>query len=182
LQKQFFEKMDNIIYEKMAILHIISMKNVYLCQKFIDMKIEREILKDLEEWKNNPHRKPLVLQGARQVGKSFVLAKFGERCFKNCVIMDFDLEAEHKTEFAKTKDPKRLVAYIAAVKGVKITPQDTLLIFDEIQECNDALNSLKYFCEQMPEQAVVCAGSLLGVALKREGASFPVGLLGFVPA
>jgi len=153
---------------------------VYLCRKFIDMEIEREILKDLEDWKNNPHRKPLVLQGARQVGKSFVLAKFGERCFKNCVTMDFDLEAEHKTEFAKTKDPKRLVAYIAAVKGVKIRPQDTLLIFDEIQECNDALNSLKYFCEQMPELSVVCAGSLLGVALNREGASFPVGKVDFM--
>jgi predicted AAA+ superfamily ATPase len=122
----------------------------------------------------------LVLQGARQVGKSFVLKKFGEQCFTNCVSLDFDFEPEHKTEFAKTKDPRRLIAYISAVKGVKINPEDTLLIFDEIQECNDALNSLKYFCEQMPEQAIVCAGSLLGVALKREGASFPVGKVDFL--
>ncbi|GHT14375.1 ATPase [Bacteroidia bacterium] len=144
------------------------------------MEIKRDILQDLEAWKNNPHRKPLVLQGARQVGKSFVLKKFGKQCFKNCVSVDFDLEPEHKAEFAKTKDPRRLIAYIAAVKGIKISPEDTLLIFDEIQECNDALNSLKYFCEQMPEQAIVCAGSLLGVALKREGASFPVGKVDFM--
>jgi predicted AAA+ superfamily ATPase len=144
------------------------------------MEIQRDILHELEAWKNNQHRKPLVLQGARQVGKSFVLQKFGEQYFTNCVSVDFDLEPEHKAEFAKTKDPRRLVAYIASVKGIKINPADTLLIFDEIQECNDALNSLKYFCEQMPEQAIVCAGSLLGVALKREGASFPVGKVDFM--
>ncbi|GHV33164.1 hypothetical protein FACS1894177_09600 [Bacteroidia bacterium] len=92
------------------------------------MEIKRDILQDLEAWKNNPHRKPLVLQGARQVGKSFVLKKFGKQCFKNCVSVDFDLEPEHKAEFAKTKDPRRLIAYIAAVKGIKISPEDTLLI------------------------------------------------------
>ncbi|MDR1973145.1 MAG: ATP-binding protein [Bacteroidales bacterium] len=144
------------------------------------MEINRDILQDLKLWKNNPHRKPLILQGAKQVGKSFVLKKFGEQCFKKCVLIDFDLEPEHKTEFAKTKNPHRLISYISAVKGIKINPKDTLLIFDEIQECNDALNSLKYFCEQMPEQAVVCAGSLLGVALKREGTSFPVGKVDFM--
>ena len=83
-------------------------------------------------------------------------------------------------EFSLTKDPARIVSYLTAVKGMDIKPEKTLIIFDEIQECNDALNSLKYFRELMPEQAVVCAGSLLGVALKRDGASFPVGNVDFL--
>ncbi len=144
------------------------------------MKIERDILSDLKKWKANPYRKPLVLQGARQVGKSFVLKQFGEQYFENCCYINFDFEKEHKPEFARTKDPARLVSYLSMVKGINIKPETTLLIFDEIQECNDALNSLKYFNELMPEQAVVCAGSLLGVALKREGSSFPVGNVDFL--
>ena len=144
------------------------------------MKIKRDILNDLNRWKESRYRKPLVLQGARQVGKSFILKQLGEQCFENCCYVNFDFEKEHKAEFALTKDPVRLVSYLTAVKGVAIKPEKTLIIFDEIQECNDALNSLKYFRELMPEQAVVCAGSLLGVALKREGASFPVGNVEFL--
>ena len=144
------------------------------------MNIQRDILKDLSRWKDSPYRKPLILQGARQVGKSFILKQFGSQCFENCCYVNFDFEKEHKTEFALTKDPARIISYLAAVKGMNIQAQKTLIIFDEIQECNDALNSLKYFRELMPEQAVVCAGSLLGVALKREGASFPVGNVDFM--
>jgi hypothetical protein len=144
------------------------------------MKIDRTILNDLKRWKDNPYRKPLVLQGARQVGKSFVLKQFGEQCFENCCYINFDFEKEHKAEFAKTKDPVRLIAYLSMVKGINIKAETTLIIFDEIQECNDALNSLKYFNELLPRQAVVCAGSLLGVALKREGSSFPVGNVDFL--
>lgn len=144
------------------------------------MKIERNILNDLKRWQASPYRKPLVLQGARQVGKSFVLKQFGEQYFENCCYINFDFEREHKSEFAKTKDPVRLVSYLSMVKGINIKPETTLIIFDEIQECNDALNSLKYFNEMMPGQAVVCAGSLLGVALKREGSSFPVGNVDFL--
>jgi predicted AAA+ superfamily ATPase len=121
-----------------------------------------------------------VLQGARQVGKSFILKEFGKTHFENCCYVNFDFEREHKSEFAATKDPVRLVSYLSSVKGIDITPHKTLIIFDEIQECNDALNSLKYFRELMPEQAVVCAGSLLGVALNRQGASFPVGNVDFL--
>ena len=139
------------------------------------MNIGRNILDELNRWKESRYRKPLVLQGARQVGKSFILKQFGEKYFENCCYVNFDFEKEHKAEFARTKDPSRIVSYLTAVKGIDIKPEKTLIIFDEIQECNDALNSLKYFRELMPEQAVVCAGSLLGVALKREGASFPVG-------
>jgi len=144
------------------------------------MEIQRDILNDLEKWKNSRYRKPLVLQGARQVGKSFILQQFGKQCFENCCYVNFDLEKEHKAEFAKTKNPVRLVDYLISVKGINISSEKTLIIFDEIQECNDALNALKYFNEQMPEQAVVCAGSLLGVALKRQGASFPVGNVDFL--
>jgi len=156
------------------------MKNVYFCQKHIDMSIQRDILNDLNQWKESRYRKPLILQGARQVGKSFILKQFGEHYFENCCYVNFDFEKEHRAEFALTKDPARLVSYLTAVKGIDIKPEKTLIIFDEIQECNDALNSLKYFRELMPAQAVVCAGSLLGVALKREGASFPVGNVDFL--
>ncbi|MCL2040542.1 MAG: ATP-binding protein [Bacteroidales bacterium] len=144
------------------------------------MEIKRDILNDLSRWKESRYRKPLVLQGARQVGKSFILKQFGEQCFANCCYVNFDFEKEHKAEFARTKDPARIVSYLTTVKGMDINPEKTLIIFDEIQECNDALNCLKYFRELMPAQAVVCAGSLLGVALKREGASFPVGNVDFM--
>ncbi|MDR2562690.1 MAG: AAA family ATPase [Prevotellaceae bacterium] len=144
------------------------------------MDIKRDILRGLKRWKTSNYRKPLVLQGARQVGKSFILKQFGKECFENCCYVNFDFEKEHKAEFAITKNPERIVSYLTAVKGVNIRPENTLIIFDEIQECNDALNSLKYFRELMPEQAVVCAGSLLGVALKRQGASFPVGNVDFM--
>jgi predicted AAA+ superfamily ATPase len=144
------------------------------------MEIQRNIINDLRNWKQSKYRKPLVLQGARQVGKTFVLESFGKTCFDNFVYIDFDAEAEHKAEFEKTKNPQRHLSYLSAVKGVKIEPEKTLLIFDEIQECNDALNSLKYFCQDAPEYAVVAAGSLLGVAMKRSGASFPVGKVDFL--
>ena len=144
------------------------------------MQINRDILNDLKKWKSGKYRKPLVLQGARQVGKSYVLKEFGKEYFENFCYVNFDYEKEHKSEFAITKDPRRIVSYLMAVKGVDIKPEKTLIIFDEIQECNDALNSLKYFHELIPEQAIVCAGSLLGVALKRQGATFPVGSVDFM--
>ena len=144
------------------------------------MKIFRDILDELKQWKESRFRKPLVLQGARQVGKSFILKQFGEQYFDNYCYVNFDFEKEHKAEFSLTKDPARIVSYLSTVKGMDITPENTLIIFDEIQECNDALNSLKYFREIMPGQAVVCAGSLLGVALKRKGTSFPVGNVDFM--
>ena len=144
------------------------------------MEISRELLNKLKRWKESRYRKPLLLQGARQVGKSFILKQFGKQCFENCCYVNFDFEKEHIAEFAITKDPVRIISYLKAVKGMDIKPEKTLIIFDEIQECNDALNSLKYFNELMPNQSIVCAGSLLGVALKRKGASFPVGSVEFL--
>lgn len=144
------------------------------------MEIERDILSELVHWKNSPYRKPLVLQGARQVGKSWILEKFGKAMFSNYVRVNFDGEAELKQDFARTKDPKRIIRLLSQITGEEIKPQETLIFWDEIQECNDALNALKYFCEQAPEYAIVCAGSLLGVAMKRNGSSFPVGKVDFM--
>lgn len=144
------------------------------------MEIERDILAQLEEWKNNPHRKPLVLQGARQVGKSWILKKFGKECYNEVIYINFDTMPAWKEDFSKNKDPKVLVDAMSMTFGKSIRPEDTLIIWDEIQECNDALNSLKYFCEEAPEYSIVCAGSLLGVALNRTGSSFPVGKVDFM--
>jgi uncharacterized protein len=138
------------------------------------MKILRRIFNDLIEWKTNPDRKPLILQGTRQVGKTWILKHFGEQYFENTAYFNFDLQTELKDFFEKTKDPVRIIEFLSIVHGRPILPEKTLIVFDEIQECNDALNSLKYFCEEHPEYVIAGAGSLLGVALSR-GASFPVG-------
>ena len=144
------------------------------------MEIRRDILDKLKAWRTNARRKPLVLQGARQVGKSWALKKFGEENFDNTVYINFDTMPNVKDDFKRTKQPHELVKMMEIMAGHSIAPQSTLIIFDEIQECNEALNSLKYFCEDAPEYAIVCAGSLLGVALNRFGASFPVGKVDFM--
>ncbi len=144
------------------------------------MEIKRDIIEQLKAWKNNPRRKPLVLQGARQVGKSWALRKFGKECFEDVVYINFDTMPGLKEDFRRTKEPRKLIKLMEMMMGRSISSDSTLIIFDEVQECNEALNSLKYFCEDAPEYAVVCAGSLLGVALNRSGASFPVGKVDFM--
>ena len=144
------------------------------------MEIKREIIDKLKAWKDNPRRKPLVLQGARQVGKSWVLKKFGQECYEDMVYVNFDTMPGIKEDFKRTKEPRKLLKVLEMMAGRAISPSTTLIIFDEIQECNEALNSLKYFCEDAPEYSIVCAGSLLGVALNRAGASFPVGKVDFM--
>ena len=143
------------------------------------MKIKRNILQQLITWKDKPGRKPLILQGTRQVGKTWLLKFFGNTCFESVAYFNFDQQNELGQFFKTTKDPKRIVDNLSLVFGKAILPQKTLIIFDEIQECNDALNSLKYFFEDAPEFTVACAGSLLGVAMSR-GASFPVGNVDFI--
>lgn len=142
------------------------------------MKIERNTLHSLKEWKEKRNRKPLVLQGARQVGKTWLLKEFGRSCFEDVALFNFDESPELKQFFLSTKDVKRIIQNLSLVHGKTISPQNTLIVFDEIQECNEALNALKYFCEDAPEYHVACAGSLLGVAMSR-GASFPVGKVDF---
>ena len=143
------------------------------------MVIKRDVLSKLIKWRDSKNRKPLILQGARQVGKTWALKQFGQENFENIAYFNFDEQTELKQFFAQTKDVNRLLQNLSFVNGKPILPEKTLLIFDEIQECNDALNSLKYFNENAPEYVVVCAGSLLGVALNR-GASFPVGKVDFL--
>ena len=143
------------------------------------MKIQRTITKELKSWRNSTKRKPLVLQGARQVGKTWLLKNFGLEEFENTAYFNFDSQPELKQFFTTTKDTKRIIQNLSLVHGNKILPEKTLVIFDEIQECNEALNTLKYFCENSPEYCIACAGSLLGVAMSR-GASFPVGKVDFM--
>lgn len=143
------------------------------------MKIKRRILQELIAWKEKPGRKPLILQGARQVGKTWLLKYFGNNYFVDVAYFNFDRQKELKQFFETTKDPKRILDNLSLVHGKAILPQSTLIIFDEIQECNDALNALKYFSEEAPEFSIAGAGSLLGVAMSR-GASFPVGKVDFI--
>ncbi len=143
------------------------------------MVINREIILSLIKWRESKNRKPLILQGARQVGKTWALKQFGKMHFENVAYFNFDEQTELKQYFEQTKDVNRLLQNLSLISGKAIMAEKTLIIFDEIQECNEALNSLKYFNENAPEYAVVCAGSLLGVALNR-GASFPVGKVDFL--
>jgi len=143
------------------------------------MEIQRNVFKELIRWKSNPGRKPLILQGARQVGKTWLLKRFGKDHFDSVAYFNFDRQVELKQFFETTKNPQRILQNLSLVHGKAILPQTTLVIFDEIQECNGALNALKYFNEEAPEYAIACAGSLLGVAMSR-GASFPVGKVEFI--
>ena len=139
------------------------------------MKIEREIINTLRRWKDDPNRKPILLKGARQIGKTWAMETFGKECFDYCVKFDFDRHPELKSVFQTTKSPDRLLKDLALYCEQPIVPGKTLVIFDEIQECEEALNSLKYFCEDAPQYHVIAAGSLLGVAVKKRKMTVPVG-------
>lgn len=143
-----------------------------------DDAMKRFIMDKLVEWKNNINRKPLILKGARQVGKTYILKEFGRLNYDNVAYFNFDHDNDLAALFINTKNPKRIIEQLTFVAGKKISPETTLIIFDEIQECPDALNSLKYFCEEAPEYHVVCAGSLLGIRLSKT--SFPVGKVEFL--
>lgn len=137
---------------------------------------ERDVIKQFIAWKADERRKPLVIHGARQVGKTWALKHFGKEHFEDVAYFSLDKDESGLCDiFRTTKDPQRIVQQLSFLHGRKITPQTTLLILDEIQECNEALNALKYFCEEAPEYAVACAGSLLGIYLNHIGNSFPVG-------
>lgn len=135
--------------------------------------MRRYIKEQLIEWKNRKDKKPLILKGARQVGKTYILKEFGQEQYENVAYFNFDHDEALKELFVTTKDPKRILEQLVFVTGKAIKPQKTLIIFDEVQECPDALNSLKYFQEEANEYHIVCAGSLLGIKLSHT--SFPVG-------
>ena len=135
----------------------------------------REISQKLIEWKNSQRRKPLMLLGVRQSGKTYELKKLGREQFENTCYINFEASSMYSAIFDFDYDIKRIIHELGLNKRTSIVPGKTLLILDEIQECPRAITSLKYFQEDMPELHVACAGSLLGVALKRENISFPVG-------
>lgn len=128
------------------------------------------------EWKHSIDRKPMILRGARQVGKTWIMKEFGKEHYENYVYFNFDEEDELKSIFQTNKNPMRIIELLSIIAGVKILPGSTLIIFDEIQECPEALNSLKYFKEKSNEYHVIAAGSLLGTLLAQPK-SYPVGMV-----
>lgn len=141
--------------------------------------MERLIIKKLLAWKNSKYRKPLILKGVRQVGKTWLLKEFGKRYYENTAYFNFDENEEYKQFFETTKDVERILQNLTLASGQKITPESTLIIFDEVQESPKVINAMKYFCENAPQYHVACAGSLLGIALAKP-ASFPVGKVDFL--
>ena len=135
--------------------------------------MKRFALEKLKIWKEKPDRKPLIIRGARQVGKTWLMKEFGKTCFEKTAYVNFDSNPRMQQLFEGEIDVERMILAISAETGVSINCADTLLIFDEVQEVPKALGSLKYFCENAPEYAIVAAGSLLGVAMHK-GTSFPV--------
>lgn len=139
------------------------------------MQIRRDIEALFLAWKQSENRKPILLQGARQIGKTWAMEKFGKDHYDYCVKFDFDRHPEYKDAFANSKEPERVLKELAIYSNVPLLPEKTLVIFDEIQECEEALNSLKYFYEDAPQYHIMAAGSLLGVAVKKRRMSVPVG-------
>lgn len=141
--------------------------------------MKRLILDKLLVWKKSPYRKPLILKGVRQVGKTWILKEFGRLYYDSVAYFNFDENPEFKQFFQLTKDVNRILQNLMLVSSQKIEPDKTLIIFDEVQHCPEVINSLKYFCENAPNYHVACAGSLLGVAPVKPS-SFPVGKVNFM--
>ena len=139
----------------------------------------RYAIEDLRNWKHKKNRKPLIIEGARQVGKTWIMKEFGRQEYQNIVYINFDSNARVAELFSADLNTQRILRGIEIYVGKKIDPENTLIIFDEVQEVPKALSSLKYFCEDAPEYHIVCAGSLLGIAL-HDGTSFPVGKVEFL--
>ena len=130
-------------------------------------------------WKNSPYRKPLILKGVRQVGKTWILKEFGKLYYKNIAYFNFDENKEYKQFFETTKNVERILQNLMLASGQKIEAENTLIIFDEVQDCPEVINSMKYFCENAPQYHIACAGSLLGITLAKPS-SFPVGKVNFM--
>ena len=141
--------------------------------------MERLLMDKLVQLKNSTYRKPLILKGVRQVGKTWILKEFGKRYYENTAYFNFDENMEYKQFFETTKEIDRILQNLMLASGQKILPEKTLIIFDEVQDCPNVINAMKYFCENTPEYHIVCAGSLLGIALAKPS-SFPVGKVNFM--
>ena len=141
--------------------------------------MERLALEKLVKWKNSPYRKPLIVKGVRQVGKTWLLKEFGKRFYENTAYFNFDENPDYRQFFSITKNVERILQNLILASGQKIEAEKTLIVFDEVQDCPEVLNALKYFCENAPLYHVACAGSLLGIALAKPS-SFPVGKVDFL--
>ena len=141
--------------------------------------MQRYALKHLIDWKNKKNHKPLVIQGARQVGKTWLMQEFGKKYYEQVAYINFDVDVKSREIFEVDYDTERLIMDIGLATKTKINAENTLIIFDEIQECPRALTSLKYFRENAPQYDIIVAGSLLGVAC-HEGTGFPVGKVSFM--
>ena len=137
--------------------------------------MKRKISQFLIEWKNNPYRKPLILQGARQVGKTYSILEFGRNNYENVAYFNFETNPSIGKTFEESLEPGYLIPILSRIVNQTIVREKTLIFFDEVQLCERAITSLKYFCENAPEYHVIVAGSLLGLAVGREKYSFPVG-------
>lgn len=137
--------------------------------------MDRKIMDYLEKWKESKHRKPLILQGARQVGKTYAILAFGRTHYDQVAYFNFETTPKLNQTFAEEISPKYLIPILSHIAGQTIVKERTLIVFDEVQLCERALASLKYFCEEAPEYHIIVAGSLLGVAVNRSQFSFPVG-------
>lgn len=135
----------------------------------------RKITSFLEEWKESKYRKPLILQGARQVGKTYSILEFGRTHYENVAYFNFETNPSLNETFEENISPDYLIPILSHIAGQTIIREKTLIVFDEVQLCERALTSLKYFCEDAPEYHIIVAGSLLGVAVNRASYSFPVG-------
>lgn len=138
--------------------------------------MKRYVMTRLQKWKDSPDRKPLVIRGARQVGKTWIMKEFGKSFYDNFVYCNFDEDNELKSIFTNNKNPHRIIEILSLLNNIKIIPGSTLIIFDEIQECPEALNTLKYFYEKANEYHIIAAGSLLGTLLAKPK-SYPVGMV-----
>jgi len=150
-----------------------------LCKRSYNLKIKStkpnvkmvkfvyDEVNDLIKWKNSKYRKPLILKGVRQVGKTWILKEFGNRYYENIAYFNFDENPEYRQFFQTTKDINRILQNLILISGYKIVPEKTLIIFDEVQDVPEVINSLKYFYENTPEYHIACAGSLLGIALAK---------------
>jgi len=125
----------------------------------------RYAIENLDKWKNSKNRKPLIIEGARQVGKTWIMKEFGKKSYNKTVYINFDSNVQMAELFSIDLNVERIIMGLELYAGHKINPADTLIIFDEVQEVPKALSSLKYFYENAPEYHIVCAGSLLGIAL-----------------
>jgi len=141
--------------------------------------MERIAMKELVSWKNKPVRKPLIIRGARQVGKTWLMKEFGKNEYSQTVYINFESSKLLKTLFVDNFDINRIITALQIETGIQVNPENTLIILDEIQEAEGAITSLKYFCENAPQYHIVAAGSLLGVAMHKH-TSFPVGKVEFL--